>query len=285
MPLWYNDNLHDYLTWCEKNCDKWASVTVGECRATPVDILKLARNGDPQYVTQAETYLAQLAVNFESRGYAWRSSPCGAFPSVPDYLSGNPTCMRQRTKVIRDTAPLRIFIGATLNAGCTREKYLLRGCMLTALIMTLQCIRPVSLYLWEDSCGHAGAPSTPYPTNDDGAFITVVNIGTQPINLSQLAYLLCDSNFARGIMYGAVQTKDPLSYGYSYPPNYLNATRDYDPTTAVANDYAYIKWLRRYIGAEDTDIFIPSVHTNQMLDNPVDWLTRMLHKIVPEWQE
>src|SRR5579859_3667619 len=45
----------------------------------------------------------------ESCTYRWSPSISGAYTSVPDYLAGVPASMRQRIKMVRDTAPLRIY--------------------------------------------------------------------------------------------------------------------------------------------------------------------------------
>lgn len=286
MPLWYNETIGEYLKFAEANQnDVVKTICISETGKRIEEILKTASIGDESLVSEAEKYLERFnTYRFESQGYRWTAAPNGGFASVPDYLSGSPTPMRQRRKVIADTSPLRVFVGATLNSGCTVSQFRERGIIITSLVMFLQRIRPVALYLWEDSRGHRPAQVTDRPTDSDGSFITVVNIGTAPVNLGQIGYLMSSADFSRGVMYGMVGRKDPMSYGYSYPAHYLHMNT-YDPTKIGPDDFSYIKWLRGYLGASDSDVFIPSAHTSQMLDNPLDWLDRMLKKVTPEWRD
>ena len=73
----------------------------------------------------------------------WQSSVCGAFPSVPDYLSGMPENMRRRTHNPDESTLIRIFY-------CTSGyDSLNRSCAALALAIALSNTRPVELYAFD----------------------------------------------------------------------------------------------------------------------------------------
>ena len=58
-------------------------------------LLDRCLSGDERYIDAAEQLLDQLRTEIEIPRPQWQQSAWGAFPSVPDFLSGEPDCMRQ----------------------------------------------------------------------------------------------------------------------------------------------------------------------------------------------
>ncbi len=94
---WRFDNLKAFADACKgvprkrKDDDErsWAGETTPESIA-------FCTNGDTRHVASAELLLSQMDTDLNIKSRQWVSEVCGAFPSVPDYLSGNPESMRTR---------------------------------------------------------------------------------------------------------------------------------------------------------------------------------------------
>lgn len=119
--------------------DRWAG---GSWR----DAMDYLDRGSMAHVARAEALLERLTYSIPVIGPEWQMAVAGAFPIVPEFLSGRPDCMRRKVHLLKDSTPIRIFIN--LSSSCTVEPETLarRGPVYLALALALARVRPVEVY-------------------------------------------------------------------------------------------------------------------------------------------
>lgn len=250
-----------------------SEVPEGDCQAgwtgdiTDNNVAKsLSIRGDDKLVEQAQKYIYKLTdLRPEIKAHQWIAAPSGSFPAIPDYISGSPTSMRLRRKMVSDISPVRIFVSTTCSGGNSSADMLNRGLAITALLMRLQMLRPVELFILIE-LGRAG---------DDGNIIATVSVPSKPLNLGQTAFLLSHTAFSRGLTYPACKQ---FSFNGSWPKQYkaLGGT-NFEPS--------YQAWLREYAGINPQDIIVPAAHVRNITSDPIKWINKMLFETLGDMEQ
>lgn len=221
----------------------------------PVDFINRCHTGDSRLVTRAEQLVDKFTnIDIDLQAYKWDASPMGAFPVIPEYLSDRPDSMRIRRKQFSDLSPIHVYVGSSISSGMGYQLMTVRGMAVTALLMLLERFRPVKLSLWEDS-------GTTVP--GEKACISTVEIGTSPWSIAQVAFLISSATFSRNVMYSMATNMEGL--GTSFPNFYLEWGGE-------KGSPKYINWLREYVGAEETDLFVPAGFFPEMAADPEKWV-------------
>jgi hypothetical protein len=215
--------------------------------------LQFAQYGNDLLVPEAEKLLESIQdVDGGTETNQWSSSSCGAYPIVPEYLNGSPTCMRQMLPV-GEISPVSIYVCTTSSAALDEEDFRKRGIAILALVIKLQAIRPVELYVTCESDGIGGD------------VVQVIPIESKPLSLAHATYCLTSAGFARR-----------LTYGISY--------ERHGGTGCWGNMYnklgsAYPEWLKGQLGCGKDDLYIKSAHcSDAIISDPISWVNRELER-------
>lgn len=219
-------------------------------------------HGYDEIVPKATKIMDSLETSLDIQGLHWVESVSGAFPSVPDYLSGSPTPMRQRVKRQYDTAPIKVYAAVAMSAALSTEDINNRGAAILALIMALERIRPVDLYAICELDGD----------NDKGNSIQVIPIETQPLDVAIAGYVFTHPSFPRMLCYGWAGANHGHRGGW--PRKYDDTQEAYKP---LDNASPYCLWLRETLGMSPQDLYIKIGHIGQpIFRDPVKWINDVL---------
>ena len=139
-------------------------------------------NGDEAYAAMADKLLDQLQDLSEGMPVReWTASPIGAYPIVPEVLSGMPACMRILSPS-GELTPVKVVISSTSSGAVSKETMTKRGVAVLALIQKLQVIRPVELYiLVEGNDEHV---------RDD--LFQMIRVDTKPLSVAHACFALAN---------------------------------------------------------------------------------------------
>lgn len=213
-----------------------------ESRQTWEQLVKLSEYGDNSLVPRAEALLNKLDLAVSTEQRTWIPSIYGAFPSVPDYLAGNPESMRRMYPTASDMAPITVWYYMSVSGGLTAEQVMNRGLAALALVLKLGQTRTVHLKLVDNG---------PAPNR------ITIDINTQVLSIGTLAFALTNSMYTRRIIYN------------------LPARIDTGPMLSTQQT------LRQFLPeAGEKDILIPGAYlgTNDMLNDPIAWIKAELVK-------
>lgn len=248
--------------------------------------INLAKVGTEENAEQAMKLLEKFDLSSETTGRHYAPNVCGAYPVVPEYLAGNPENMRSMVYVTDELQPIRVFVGTTSSAGVSAELLETRGIAILALVMSIAKIRPMALYL----CTPIGACRT----NDGEDYaMTVTKVNTSPLDLASATFALTHPGYSRCLSYKISQA---MSEGYITKPDGTPYRRGSYGSWAhvrgkdgkIYGDYhdrshpVYIARMREILGMEPQDIWVPEVtmeHIEDVTNDPVDWVRRMLAKV------
>ncbi len=151
-----------------------------------------AIQGDDTNVAQAQALIERIEHETpETPVSAWVPNVFGAFPCVPEYLAGNPFCMRSRVSVADESNPIALYVPISAMAVVSAETIVQRGLACLALTLRLQSYRPVELYLyhgWEDD------------------ILQVIKVETRPLALDTACFAMTSAAFLRKLCFvGAYQ--------------------------------------------------------------------------------
>lgn len=206
--------------------------------------------GDNSYVERSEKFLAQIEDQVPlSQGWRNVDDVVGALPNVPAFLAGYPNCMRRRTRVDKENAPLRIFMNLTSSMGIWPEQVLRRGITLLAFTRLMIMHRPVEL--WVGSALRDGVKCA-----------TVAwRIDTAPLDLARAAFHIADVSMSR-------------LFGYAMCEQLTNCHLG-----GGREDHEAHKWqLMQFAGWPDV-LYIPRFDLRDpLVSDPVGWIKRELAK-------
>ncbi len=210
--------------------------------------LDRAINGDDSLVPQAMAILDKLEATLETSQGQWSASPIGAYPVVPEFLTGLPDCMRRRIEVTTDIAPITVYVSTTCSASIDSETMLKRGVAILALVLKLQAFRPVRLCLLAETHG-----------NSDGQCIQAIQINSQPLDLSTICYALTHVGFARHLTYSLAKELD--GFNGAWPNNYNGGGAQWEAH------------IRQYVGLESQDLYIGAARDwDPIIRDPIAWV-------------
>ena len=234
------DSLEQFLNTCQGQADK---VYLAACRA-----------GDISAVTKAEAILADIRKTIRRDRPDWGQSVAGAFPIVPEFLSGNPECMRRRVNLPAENSPVTIWVCVN-SSGNAADVILSRGIAILALYLELSRRRQCSIYICAMNQGQRRGLAQP---GHFGISIRVRN----PVNLAQLAYSICDETLWYRVMI-------PYRMGVLHKMGYSTNLKPAD----------CIEQVREVIQPAPQDIVIPpnyADHYRDISENPAKWVKGQL---------
>ena len=211
--------------------------------------------GDERRIGEAERLLDKLREEIEIPKPQWQASQWGAFPSVPDYLSGEPDCMRMMAWDPNQTAPVKVWFDPTSSAAIGHEDLAKRGTAVLALVMGLSQIRPVELWTFSDLDAYG----------KDHALITA-KIQTNPLMLSEACFALCNPGYARGLTYSYAERRMDFQ-GYWGFGDYCEDAGE------------RVETMRASLRADPMDVVIPGINRHdELLQNPLEWVRREIRR-------
>jgi hypothetical protein len=252
------------------------------------------KNGEPEKVEQARGLLESLEYDMQAQEAlatpAWQDSVCGAFPNVPAYLSGAHECMRQKVLGEPNKPSVTVWLDVTSSASISYKDLQTRGLSALALVMKLQLENyHVNLGTFTSQGGARGRffidktynENNDMPTrNSEGAGCVIVHHDVTQIDISEVAMILTNQGYSRGICYG-------LNYA-------LLDGNGFFTSGAGAHGGSMTDRIRLARGrqlkdiAKPTDIILPLVYGNDMSSNdknslvwtnPPLWIANCLNEV------
>lgn len=232
--------------------------------------LKLFRLGDPDMVPQARDLMKKVSAKLPTVTRQWELKMAGAFPSVPDYLAGNPENMYTFPANPDDNAPVRIWVNVLPSGGCSSKQLLMRGVVIVALVALLQQRRNqvrVTAYADQPCSEHYDRHTGQYVKP---GVIVACDLPTMPISLSRLCTALGHPYVVQGLFYRATEITDSHVNG--------GWLRGHEPT------YGYDEpKVRIDLGASPDDVILPALHlADPMLNDPLGFVKRELDRILKD---
>lgn len=114
-----------------------------ECQSNLEALLMRESNYDKNVIEKS--LMSFKSLNAET---LWKSDVAGEIPIVPSFVSGDPACMRYRTRSLKLTTPIRIFAPASTQAGVTNEEFAAYTGATLGAIMAMSRVRPVELRMF-----------------------------------------------------------------------------------------------------------------------------------------
>jgi len=227
------------------------------------DALRALTLGDQSLVAASDALLAKLEDKLpHTRKWQLQRTVSGGMVCVPEYLTGQPECMRVRRRMDRNDAPVTIYMDLTSSAMIDADKLLRRGTAILALARALCEHRVVELWggvSLGDSSYRGKAWSSTFAWRID----------TLPLDLARAAFLLSAPAMARGIGYGLA----PTLAGHSYwSGNWSFGAHDYHVRTQSQR-------LRAAMGAAEMLVIPPIYGTDPLVTAPLDWIMRELARL------
>lgn len=224
-------------------------------------------NGDASVLPAAQALMGRLSPGWTAPAIQMVPEVHGAFPVVPEYLAGEPECMRTLVAHADASAPIRLFVDLTCSAGIQSKDMLTRGTTIIALALTLQQIRPLDLYAF---CTMEGNSTKENPRVK--ACGMMVKLDLQGSLMAQSLYALSSTGFSRRVIYDAMT-----------PMGFEGNWADYSAFKAGhgrTSSKEYIRACRWHLSLNPEDILIPGISLfDDTTTNPDKWLQKMLGKI------
>lgn len=128
----------------------------------------------------------------------WAPSVFGGFVSVPDYLAGEPECMRVREYHKDAFAPVHIITDSSHCWKVSSETMERRGAAIAALSLRLASYRPTRVSV----CGIGGARKSKTRNFARGhAGIVAIDVDLQSIDIGSASYLIAHPAASRRILF------------------------------------------------------------------------------------
>ena len=215
--------------------------------------LECVRKGDLAGVPASDKFLAAFE-NLIPVSRAWRTydSVVGGSVNVPAFLAGQPLSMRQRRRVLIETAPLCVMADLTSSAGISADNVRKRGCAILALVRLLSAIRPVELWA-VIALGVRGQRDS-----------VCVRLDTAPLDLARAAHVLTHPSVSRCLGYGSLHQAFNAGGQWGYG--------DIDKHRKCAADT-----YREHLCPGSDALFVPPVFlTDDSINAPEKWLRDMI---------
>jgi hypothetical protein len=232
----------------------------GHSKQTALRALTL---GDESLVAASDAMLAKLEDKLpHTKKFQMQRQVTGGLVCVPEYLTGQPECMRLRRRLDRNDAPVTIFMDLTSSAMIDADKLLKRGTAILALARALCEHRTVELWggvaLGNGNYSGGGWSST-----------FAWRIDTTPLDVARAAFLLSAPAMARGIGYGLAPT---LAGKNNWSGNWPWGAHDLHVRTQSQR-------LRAAMGASEMLVVPPIYGTDPLVADPLGWITRELARL------
>ena len=260
-----------YLSESESFGTEWTA------NLSAVKAAEICITGDMAQVNAASKMMDKFSLLIDSVTYMDMPSVAGAYPCVPEAISGEIESMRMPEQVSSDSAPLTVLVDVSCSSVVDAETMRKRGTAILAAVMALSAHRAVTLML---TCIMEG-PRRPDANGDQFSIVTV-NINTTPLDLATAAYALTNVGFARQLMYGVSKQKlDGMALGgnfgeFSGLPRIADISFDERPQGFSANSAEYRERICRYLNIDGEALIVPPAvngnRTELLLKNPEAWV-------------
>lgn len=264
------DTYEEFIAYTDKARDSYGHKTKAHSHSWDNGLnfnqsIAAARQGDESYVAEANKILDKLEEVCEgSPARIWHSAPFGAYPVIPEYLSGSPTPMRAQGDV-GDISPVSVYVGVTMSAGINSTLCLKRGAAVLALVLQLQKIRPVDLFFLSETHGVT-----------DGNLFLVIPCDSKPLSVAHAAFALCHPAFTRRLTYTVAGDVDQFTHG----GNNGGWPNDY-PFRAFSESSVdkYTGILRRELNLTENDLYIRATYLEDpLIVDPVKWINSQIER-------
>lgn len=218
--------------------------------------LKCLREGDLSGVAKSDKLLSEIELLVPmSKAYITRNDVVGAVPNVPEFISGNPYCMRRRVRTASNTAPLSVFVDLPAQASISAATMAKRGAAMLALVRLLTNTRPVELWAACPIGGHKVRATA------------LIRIDTSPLDLARAAHILTHASVSRALGFSVL---DHTFLGGSWGGGFPLGDLEQHKQTAVET-------YRQVVSPGSDVLYIPPANkTDASLNEPVTWLKNML---------
>jgi hypothetical protein len=239
--------------------DRWAG---GKTLQHACDVVMSGAAHDDAVMREARELYDKVDASFRDREtHAWMPSVAGAYPIVAELLQGVPDYMRAQQPVESDTAPIKIYIEASISAGVSQHEITRRGVALTALAMRMSEERAVEVHMFS---------GWKLYTKASRYCIWDTKLDVTPISLTQIINTIAHTSFMRMINFAtcrfmAGSISDRESFGWAFERHKVSRKEG----------------LRERLGLEPQDIIVERGYLDDaqlMARDPVEWVHAQLEK-------
>ncbi len=256
------DSVQEFVAATPTLNDYW---TNGEYHRHASRICSYTQTGMPDLLAKAEVLLESLSsVTLESHAFVHTPDVWGQRLNMGEWLAGSPTCFRRKKRVTTDAAPMNVYVSQFASAGISTDSLINRGVAILALVAKLSQIRPIDLWLVNESM-------TSY--DGDHKLSLAVRVESRPLNLSQASFCIGHPMFFRCLSFGYLRHQ--MGAYKSIPAPYDSA-------------FSYqIKPYKDALEVTDADLYIPGSHlySSPIISDPVNWINDQLAKYAGSIEE
>ena len=262
----YFDSCGAMLRYAEENCAHSSDMNSQNSDFHGEHVSDIQRilnaGGDESMAAEAQALIDSVAVDIEINDRTMNPSPFGAYPVVPEVLSGHPTPMRRMTNNPNTASPVKIFASVSCWVGWKAHQIRLRGYSIAALCAYMSMIRPVELYTFTES-GRGFQQS-----NDWHPIVT--RIETAPVCLAEMAYAIASPGLYRRVRFSIAAKK------FNFKGQFNPGLRNFQDGQKTAKDeHTYMEYLKPYLNATGNDIIIRGLLRRESID-PVEFIQSRL---------
>lgn len=217
------------------------------------EVIRRALNGDNSFAKACENTITHLAPVFKSAPqFSYQPDFAGSRVNVGAYLSGDPMCMRRKTRTNQATPHITMYVEVDSSSGVNQETMLKRGGAILALLEWLQSAN-VGVDLYLITCC--------YGTENEG-FYGLIRVESRPLDLANSAFAIAHPAFARR-----------LCYAYSAVTSYFGNGWPRNSTAWGITSARYAEYMRSLLQMSPGDIYVPAASYNDpLVRTPETWL-------------
>lgn len=223
------------------------------------EALKRGEMGDPTIATETSAIMDRIVPSFrEEEASRWVAAPMGTRVSVPEYLGGNPMCMRRRAKRETTARHLSIYVDLGCAAMVGASHMMKRGATILGFLewLTRHGIN-VDLYL----VSGAG-------TREVQDLYHVVRCDTRPLDISVSGFAIAHPAFARHVAFSA---ETPYGFRGAFSASSVKYRRD---------PQGYERFMRGLLDMQPGDIYVPESYAyDPLVTDPVKWVEERVSQI------
>lgn len=225
------------------------------CGETYKQTLTYSETGNLDLVPYAEEQIHKLELEIETPKRIWTRNVAGAFPCIPDYLSGLPTPMRHLTQIGDEHQPINIYSVPDCSCGINADLMQKRGITILSLVLALTRSRPVNLWYF-----FTGDQST-----EPGRTVLCARINTSPLDLATACYVLTSAGFYRRMCMGVAESLNKYYGG------------------VVQTQSTCEKFALELTNDPKRTLVIGSVHLNDpLISDPILWLNTQIKRFTSQ---
>jgi hypothetical protein len=223
------------------------------------DTMRFCREGNDRLVPEAEKLIERFAAELDTSRAAWLPDIAGAYPVVPEFLAGNPECMRRRQVVASEVAPLNIYVNIGASYALDPHEIMARGTAILAFVLAMARVRPIALYAYV-------AAVDGYKDGEESLFVAPVN--TAPLDVATAAYALTSPAMGRAVACSIIRQDQSDS-------RYLKWPRGWREDRAAYNK----KLLAEMGGDPENSLLIDCAFSGDaLIRQPEAWLKEQIAK-------